>query len=295
MSLEPLNMSGFIDGLAKLAATANKEVEGDYRNEADGLLYCGKCHTKKQTKLVDYFTKKERLFPCQCDCKRKEWEMEQARAKQQEEASERAQFLSRANQATKNVQDQDVSDWTLENDNGMQPKISVARTYVEKWPEMYAENIGFLLYGPVGTGKTYIGACIANELKKRGIPVLMTNFSKLTSELSKYGTDKNEFLNYLSAYHLLIIDDLGTERESEFVREQVYNIIDGRYKNGQPMIITTNIPIKEIQNPSDMAYKRIYDRILENCVPVEVPATEGGSFRKKASMEKIQRARELFR
>ena len=81
---------------------------------------------------------------------------------------------------------------------------------------------------------------------------------------------KQKFIDSLNRYTLLIIDDLGAERKSEFMQEQVFNIIDARYRSGLPFIITTNLTADEIKKPQDVGYSRIYDRILERCFPVEV-------------------------
>ena len=75
--------------------------------------------------------------------------------------------------------------------------------------------------------------------------------------------EKIKYINSLKRYALLILDDLGAERKSEYMQEQVYNIIDARYKSGLPMIITTNLTAEEMKKPSDLGNSRIYDRILE--------------------------------
>jgi len=69
---------------------------------------------------------------------------------------------------------------------------------------------------------------------------------------------------------LLIIDDLGVERSSEYTIELVYHIIDARYRSGGPMIITTNLTLNEMENPGTREKERIYDRILERCTPIRV-------------------------
>ena len=51
-----------------------------------------------------------------------------------------------------------------------------ARAYVENWKEAYKNNTGLLLFGDVGTGKSFFAGCIANALLDRDVPVLMTNF-----------------------------------------------------------------------------------------------------------------------
>ena len=67
---------------------------------------------------------------------------------------------------------------------------------------------------------------------------------------------------------LLIIDDLGMERNSEFVREQVFSVIDSRYRSQLPMIVTTNLSLEELKDPTDLPRTRIYDRVMERCMPI---------------------------
>ena len=117
--------------------------------------------------------------------------------------------------------------------------------------------------GPVGTGKTYTAACIANELLAQGVSVVMTSLVKLIEN------GISDLCSRLSAIDLLILDDLGAERSTDYALEQVYNIVDSRYRAGLPVIYTTNLTLEELKNPADMRYARIYDRVLEKCFPVE--------------------------
>ena len=111
----------------------------------------------------------------------------------------------------------------------------------------------------------------------------MTNFSRLVNLIqSKSFEDKQNFIDSINRYSLLIIDDLGAERESEFMLEQVFNIIDSRYRSGLPFIITTNLTWNQIKSPQNIEYARIYDRIIERCFPVEVA---GASRRKQAVVD----------
>ena len=80
-----------------------------------------------------------------------------------------------------------------------------------------------------------------------------------------YSGDRNANINSFNSFPLLIIDDLGVERNSEFAREQVFHIIDSRYRSQLPMIVTTNLTLKELKDPGDLARARIYDRVLERC------------------------------
>ena len=58
------------------------------------------------------------------------------------------------------------------------------------------------------------------------------------------------------------------ERGTEYGLEQVFNVIDSRYRSGRPLIVTTNLTLDDLHNPEDTAHSRIYDRLLSMCVPV---------------------------
>jgi DNA replication protein DnaC len=142
----------------------------------------------------------------------------------------------------------------------------------------------------VGTGKSFIAGCIANALLDKGVPVIMTNFARLLNKLTDmYAGDRNEYIDSFKRYPLMIIDDLGIERNSEFAREQVFSIIDSRYRSQLPMIVTTNLSLKKLKNPEDMARARIYERVLERCMPVRVNDLKIRDLNKEANMERAKR------
>lgn len=86
--------------------------------------------------------------------------------------------------------------------------------------------------GDVGTGKSFVAACIANALIESGVPVLMTNFSKILNQMgAMYSEERYQYIASFTNYPLLIIDDLGIERNMEYALEQVYAVIDERYKS----------------------------------------------------------------
>ena len=147
--------------------------------------------------------------------------------------------------------------------------MAKAHAYVEHWAEAFKKNVGLLLFGDVGTGKSFLAGCIANALLDQDVPVLMTNFPTILARLSgTFGAERADFLASLGDYDLLIIDDLGVERGTEYALEQMFSIIDSRYRSGKPLIVTTNLKLDEIKHPPDLAHARIYDRILERCAPI---------------------------
>ena len=113
---------------------------------------------------------------------------------------------------------------------------------MERWSEAFRDNTGLLLFGDVGTGKSFFAGCIANALLERDVPVLMTNFPSILNRLTGvFSEDRTDFIASLELYDLLIIDDLGVERSTEYAMEQMFYVIDSRYRSRKPMIITTNL------------------------------------------------------
>ncbi len=87
-----------------------------------------------------------------------------------------------------------MREWTFGNDNGKCPQMCYAREYVECWELMKAENHGLILWGSVGTGKSYFAGCIANALMEREVSVCMTNFAAILNDLAASFKDRNEYL-----------------------------------------------------------------------------------------------------
>ena len=187
--------------------------------------------------------------------------------------------------------DPSMLDWAFENDNGRSPQMHHAHRYVEQWQTMRAENLGLLLWGGVGTGKSFLAGCIANALMEQEVPVRMTNFARILNELNSSFSGRNDIVDRLCRYPLLIIDDFGMERGTEYALEQIYNIVDSQYRSRKPLIVTTNLTLDEIRHPQDTAHARIYDRLLEMCVPI---SCIGVSLRKENAQEKLERLKLLI-
>ena len=246
------------------AITPSRELQPDeYFNETDHLIYCSKCNTPRQCR---HELQGKVLIPSiRCKCQQEIFEQEEAQRKLHEKQME-IEHLK-----TSGLQDKALYDYTFARDNGINPEIKLAHNYVSNWEEMKANASGLLIWGDVGTGKSFFAGCIANALLEKGVPVLMTNFSRILNTLTgMHFEDRNQFINSLNRYSLLIIDDLGIERNSDFALEQVFNVIDSRYRSKKPLIITTNLTLSELNNAADIAHKRIYDRILERCIPVRI-------------------------
>lgn len=270
-----------VDGVAASAAEHITVEDGDYVNESDGLLYCGKCHTKKQgTYTMPWGTIKPYII-CKCESERK--------AKEEAEQARIARVQAKRREG---FADSSMEKWTFAADDGKNPKLTNAmQKYVENFDEFYKSGKGLLLWGSPGTGKTFAACEVANALIDNDYRVLVTNFTRIVNVLQGMWEGKQEYIDSLNNYHLLILDDLGVERKSEFMQEQVYNIVDSRYRAGLPMIITTNLTSKELYKADALANERIYDRILERCIPIEV---NGESRRKQELKNTLGNMRDLL-
>ena len=151
---------------------------------------------------------------------------------------------------------------------------------------------GLLFYGTVGTGKSYTAACIANYLLEHNTSVVMTSFVRILKEMQGFDREREEaFTNRLNSVRLLIIDDLGAERSTDYALEKVYGIIDDRYRAKKPLILTTNLTLNQMQTASDIRYERIYDRVFEMCFPLEF---KGVSWRKREAAQRYEETKKLL-
>lgn len=250
---------------------------------SDGLLYCGVCDEP----LEEYFPKEKAVFfgkdrhPRMCRCSR-EHHAKMEKRNIQEAHLQKVEELRR-----KCFRYSNYADATFENSKMQSKQYLYCQNYVKSWDKMKAENIGLLFWGDVGTGKTYLAACIANALIEQEASVVMLNFSHI---LNAGFETRNELIEAISRCALLIIDDFGSERESEYGLETIHSVLDARYSCGKPMIVTTNLSLQMIHNPTDVMHKKIYDR-LENCVPVQFT---GESFRKGIGNQKMEKFRQIL-
>jgi DNA replication protein DnaC len=182
-------------------------------------------------------------------------------------------------------------DWTFENDDGTVPQMEMAKRYIKNWEKVRQEHIGLLLWGNLGSGKTYMAAAIANALLEQEKKVLMTDFARI-SNISKF--DAEEYVKSLDSYSLLVIDDLGAEQDSEFALQNIGNVINRRWTSGKPLIVTTNLDLASIKNvkEQELMFARISDRILDMCRPIHMETSE--SKRVASGKHKHEILKEIF-
>lgn len=250
-----------IDNLSAIVPT-----DSDTHTGEDGLLYCNRCHTARQCKIEIFG--KVKTVNCLCQC------MAAERDRLEEERKQREYMTRVMSNRAVGFPDKELMHCTFDTDDGSTPVLTNAmKAYVENFPEFRKSGKGLLLYGDVGTGKTFLAACIVNALIDKGYPCLMTNFSRLTNQIAGMREGKQEYIDSLRMFALVAIDDLGVERDTEYMNENVTTIIDSLYRAKVPMIITSNYTPKQLTDDCEIRKKRVYDRMLERCHPVMVNGT----------------------
>ena len=242
-----------IAGMALKCKEISHEEEGDYRNER-GLLICGKCGEQKECIFSSPFGQGDMVVPCSCRCitERREREEKKRRADKAREAAfdGNAKMLS----------------MTFDNDDGTDKETTgFLKRYADGFDKLGGE--GLLLWGLCGRGKTFSGVQVLNALIDSGKRCAFVK----ASEAARAGNDYRsgtEYIKKLCRADVLMIDDFGTLTDARSL-DVLDELIDGCVRNNVVLIVTTNIPLEEIKNPKDITHKRMYDRIIEKCYPIE--------------------------
>lgn len=260
-----------------------EEEPGDYR-DASGLLICGTCGERKESRQNVLGI--EKRLPIDCACKRHLREREKA-AEEQKKRDHEAEKLRNACFPFKSMHSM-----TFANADGSNSDdLAKCRKYADNFERFKEVGGGLIFYGYVGSGKTYAAACIANALIDELRPVLFTSLAALGSKMNATRFDKTDVLSDICRYDCVVLDDLGIERDTPAMAEHVYQIVNSLYLSGTVMICTTNLDMASIQGETDPGRARIYSRILECCRPFEM---KGGDRRKNKSREKSKLYAEVW-
>lgn len=104
----------------------------------------------------------------------------------------------------KGIQDTHLLDWNFRVAEDT-PYVQMGKRYVNNWKQVKAENLGLLFWGDVGTGKSFLAACIANGLLDQGVSVRMTNFTWILNKLSDLQVKEKDHkeIHYPRTSHVL--------------------------------------------------------------------------------------------
>lgn len=233
----------------------------DYKK--DDLWHCGKCGMPREKHFVDPSDKSEYNIPIDCRCIDEAFQEEQ----KEKELKRRAEI---EHQRILCFPDSEMADWRFENDDGKSDNhaMQIAHNYVNNFEKLRVDGVGLLIHGDVGVGKSFMAACIVNALIDKGVTTKMTDFTTVIDDLWK-NDDKNAYRRELNDTSLLVIDDLGRERDTQYTREIVSSVLDARCRSKRPMILTSNLSPDDLMKDAPTNLKRIYSRIFKLCIPVK--------------------------
>lgn len=274
-------------------------------NKSD-FIECEYCKNKLYRRIIEwqlYGTKRTITLDyerCKCNKAKAYWneyDLKKLRILEEQRKLELMQEFSR--KVEKIIKNSKISKRNLnykfdnfETNNSNKKVFNNLKNYSEKLVNGI-EKKGLILVGNNGVGKTHLACSIANKLIENGIPVIYGTLINLLAELrNSYDTDNDisemEIIKLYENVALLIIDDLGKEKPSEWGLEKLFTIINSRYENNLPVIITTNYNQNSLVqrlsiNGEIETAKSIISRLYDMCYLVKIDDIDHRIKKKKAS------------
>lgn len=264
----------------------NEGLVDDPRYEPEPCPYCGRMLKHKAYSLFG------RLFGShleQCNCpgavaKRERLYQEQLKRQQEEELRQRMRKIERLfdqSRLGKRFRDRTFEAFEIRDYN--RKAFEIALDYAQNFGRYKEKGEGLFITGGYGVGKTHLAAAITNYLIQnlKGT-VIFGNVTTLLGRLRFAYSDNSEYeetqiLRELYDVDLLVIDDLGKEKPTPWVEEKLYNVVNERYENYKPIIVTSNLELEDIEQRLENCGGAIVSRIIEMCRGIKIV---GPDFRK---------------
>jgi len=244
-----------------------------------------KCHLCGENYAMQWITFLERYgFPQKsCDCV----DHEEQRRIEEEEKRRRDARIKQAidiliKSAGKRFEEAELQDFQ---------KATRLHKMAHKYLDNLSENIkngdGLLIYGEPGNGKTHLLVALGKEIIRRGYRVKFRSVPNLLDQIrnsynKESGDSEEDIFKQIKEAEVLLLDDLGAEKWTEWVEAKLYQIIDYRYRNCLPILFTSNLDEPQIQ---EITGRRTYDRLLEMCLLIE---NKMPSFREKRAEQRAK-------
>jgi DNA replication protein DnaC len=160
------------------------------------------------------------------------------------------------------------------------PQVQVVKRFVRDIDANLDAGRGLWFYGSVGTGKTTLAMIVSRAALDAGRSVAIYSLPRLLAEIrATFESDSEgsyvDFLDRLAAVDLLHVDDVGAERTSDWVLEQLYAIVNARYEEQRSVIITTNLERDELV---EQIRERTVSRLEEMCTLVPLYGEDARRF-----------------
>lgn len=171
------------------------------------------------------------------------------------------------------------------------PGTEICYNTLKEYAETFnrSTDTGYCVYGRAGNGKSHLAAALVNRVIQRGYTAVFIEapdlFSRIKATYGAEGTgSEDKILRSLASCDLLVLDDAGSEKPTAWVQEKFYQIINARYKDRKPLVVTTNT--QDMAGLEDIIGFRAYDRVLEMCQPLK---NSGESYRRSIAVQRLRK------
>jgi DNA replication protein DnaC len=268
-----------IDGLLPDAGKAMSGSSGSRRRSgqaAEALRLddkiCPHCDRELQAEWVEFPPTLQKKYgkpgewyyhPCTPECEEKndqrEWELMRRDA--------RVAVLRERSGLSKRMKGYALDNFEPQVSKSTEKALGKVMDYIINWKENREAGRGVYFCGDVGTGKTHLAVAVMNELiKRKRVPSLFVTVPELLDNLrgtyNDPGRNLDEWMDAVKNAEFLVLDDLGSEKPTEWVRERLFVVINHRYREQLPTLFTSNI------GPKDLAAQlgeRTASRIIAMC------------------------------
>lgn len=241
---------------------------------------CGKERTWRKVSLFGAEIKASIM--CECEVKLEEETKKREEAQAKQERINRVLAMSNLGERFR-----DAAFDNFKQLPGTETCLETMKEYAETFCR-YTDS-GYCIYGRPGNGKSHLAAALVNRVIQRGYTAVFIEvpdlFARIKATYDGEGSE-DKIMRSLASCDLLVLDDAGAEKPTEWVREKFYQIINARYKDRKPMVITTNTP--DMAGLEDIIGFRAYDRVLEMCAPLK---NNGESYRRNIAVQRLREGR----
>ena len=235
---------------------------------------CEFCGTEKKYGKITMFGRTIYIAVLQCDCQEKQ----KLKLEKIQKAKEREENIYRF----KRYSNLSKKEFTFENwqhNQYTQLAEDCYQSYMKFLKEYHLGSQGMIVFGKAGCGKTHLSIALATELANCGIKVIFKNVPALFEEIfdtfNNSEVKTSDIINPIIQSDVVILDDLGAEKPSDFVRSKLYYIINALYNSNATVIVTSNL--ENVSDLKDIIGFRAYDRLLEMC---DLVHNKGKSYRR---------------
>lgn len=229
----------------------------------DGLPHCAKCHEAKIMQIELGGKVFDMPIPCKCE--------EELERKREEERRRKTAPSRTSRKAPENIE---LPGWRIDFEGLCtdDPPYDKLNKYIEMFPDA-SKRFGLLLFGPPSCGKSYAASYLASKIEEKGFSILVTSPTRVLNELQDLRSkNRNKLIDSICRFDLIVLDDLGSQRSTDFTREQMFMLVDAIYRSRATLVVTTNLSLKEFASPDSIDTQRIFERIRHRCRAVSFPA-----------------------